>query len=891
MRELKDILKKINIILENPKKEDIKNQSIISQESLIKILWNFLCIDSDKQIIFNPGSAFSCVNQNKINDVYYFGEDLYLSILIVFYSLKSIYLSAGQTDNFIETLQEGTPVIYTDDPKDRYIFKRISEKNGFVGIELESTIESGGRFVPKQFWSHIIRDNGETKKRTRGRNGLRDFKQLNNFLIYGLKFKETELSSETNYSTIFVIDDKAKQRVRTIIHNVYLQYYGADGIIERLPLSDLTNAAFYSVPNSPIYFSSNVNKQEPIIKITSNLNTALELCSKKYRENEVLRIISFDSIIAKSKIAGILNLLSNNQKFTVETDYSFISRLNDVLELENYSNRKIKSYIPDGAILQPENIEIKRHSPITEVFKWQSEDILNKQLEILFFNTDFNEKDYSELKSLLFGIKRADVLSENKDLFFMKAYFILKTLSASVLSVEDIKDFIDLDNAFLELKNIQLPNYRDLEDNKKKCEDLLFKLLESRRFDNERKGHLVKLLTDENRKGKDNCSKRTVLIVVHKKYLQLSIESYLEKLKYKNLSISVETYGKIKNKNYYDLIICCGLITNEVFNVFDINFTEKVILLCAKYKEAEFLSLKKKSNHNKKQWFKSSFFNLKIKENIEDEKTIIIKEDQQNFSDSDFEELIKGIISSSNYAAYNSSRKQELTVNTLIMFDDDSCGFFTPMYKVNVLKQIESSPDYEVIAIPIEKVSEGDDIIFVERHGKMQDAIKTIQTYLVEKNALPDYELKAIEITQKWRLDLYDYVKNKDKHETKKSIAERCNISVIEFNNWLNFDFYIVGPDPKSISAVGTVIKNEMMINNPAEFKIQIDIVNRLHTKIRRALGEAIIAKEEGKTPIGEYAQKIFEEIGNLENIRRAQEIKRISKKVDISIINHPISY
>ena len=137
MRELKDILKKINIILENPKKEDIKNQSIISQESLIKILWNFLCIDSDKQIIFNPGSAFSCVNQNKINDVYYFGEDLYLSILIVFYSLKAIYLSAGQTDNFIETLQEGTPVIYTDDPKDRYIFKRISEKNGFVGIELE----------------------------------------------------------------------------------------------------------------------------------------------------------------------------------------------------------------------------------------------------------------------------------------------------------------------------------------------------------------------------------------------------------------------------------------------------------------------------------------------------------------------------------------------------------------------------------------------------------------------------------------------------------------------------------------------------------------------------------------------------------------------------------
>ena len=128
MRELKDILKKINIILENPKKEDIKNQSIISQESLIKILWNFLCIDSDKQIIFNPGSAFSGVNQNKINDVYYFGEDLYLSILIVFYSLKAIYLSAGQTDNFIETLQEGTPVIYTDDPKDRYIFKRISEK-------------------------------------------------------------------------------------------------------------------------------------------------------------------------------------------------------------------------------------------------------------------------------------------------------------------------------------------------------------------------------------------------------------------------------------------------------------------------------------------------------------------------------------------------------------------------------------------------------------------------------------------------------------------------------------------------------------------------------------------------------------------------------------------
>ena len=886
MIKIQDGLKVFDIILTNPFNNT--SESIISQETLITNLWKFLCSDLEKKVIYNPGSAFSCTNPNKIKDIYYFGEDIYLAVLMTFSALEIIYKSAGMTESYVNQIPSGTPIICSDDPKERYIFKEICIKGGFVGAYLSTG--NGGRFVPKSLWNVITINNGERTSSTRGRSGLRDYKKLKNFLVDCLQFIENEIPAETTLSTIITINDKAKERARLIIKNVKLRYIDKQGNTNDIALSDLVNTAFYNEPKNPLFFSGNIGKQEPALKIVSNLNTAIELCLRKYRKKDIAKIIITDSIIEKSKIPGILNLLSNSQKVILETDYSYISRLNEVLELSTFKDKKIKSYIPDGALLTTNNITTKQLSPITEILRWQLEDIINKKTEAIFFKTSFNDSDYSELRSLLFEIKRADVLSENKDLYFMKSYFILKLLSASILKIENIQDELDIYNIFNELKSIQLPNYNKMAESKNRCEDLLTKLIESRKNDKEREEFLINLLLEENRKAKDQNIKRYILILVHKKYLQLSLERFLLKYKFNNLEISIDTCGKIKNKKYYDLIICSGLIINDSFNIFNINFSEKVILLCAKYKETEFITLRKKALKNKKRWLKTSFFELRIKEEIEEDNNDLI-EKQQDFTDSDFENIIKGIISNNHYFNNISNNRHEVQVNTLAIFDDESCGFFTPNYKVNVLKQNDESKEYEVISLPIEKVIEGDDIIFVERHGKMRDAIKEIQNYLIEKEALPENEINAVKITQQWREDLFNYVKNKERHETKKSIAERCNISIIEFNNWLNFDFYIVGPDSKSIPFVGQVINNDLMVNNPKSFKNQVDIVNHLHTKIRRALGEAIIAKEEGKIPTGEYAKKIFDEIGNLENIRCVQEIKAISKKVDVTITNQPISY
>lgn len=894
MKKMDCLLDSIDIILKAPSNNK-QGDTIISQEYLVRKLWEFLSFDYEKGIIFNVGSAFSNTNPARIKELTYTGSDIYLAVLMIFSALENLTRSRMVADTYVENLKIDDTVIYTNLPREQFLFKGIITKDGKEYVKLESNNKSskstGTCLIRKDNWNTIIKDNGKSRIATRGRNGLKDYKNLSKFFIECLEYEKNDIPSDTEYSTIFVIDEKAKERTKFINNHVYLRYLDKQGMMSEIPLLDLTNAAFYSNAKNPIYFPGNSNKLEPSLKVTSSLNVASELCSKRFRKKEIARIIVLDSIIEKTKCTGILSLLSGNHKVYLETDYSFISKASDIQSLDSFKENKIKSYIPDGILLDTNNINTVFPSPVTEVLKWQAEDIKNHYIEPIEFNAGITKEEYSELKDFLFKIKYSDVITENKDNYFIKAFYLLKTLSASFLSMNELQESVDIFQVYKDLCNIQLPETKELKTYKYKCEEILKKLIQFRTNDKSRKDKLIAILNEENKKGKEKLTKRTVLIIVHKKYLQESTENLILKFRWNSLIINIDTVGKVRNKTYYDIIIFSDIITNGSINVFDLNFAGRIYVFLSSYKKDEYLLLEKKSKHLKNSWFKTSAFDLafeyKFDSPIENEST-----DSDTYLDKDFENIINDIITSASYIYRTAERKIETSAKLFVKFDDDSYALFTEAHKVYVLRQVIDSEEYEVLQIPVERLLDGDDIIFIERHGKMQDAIKIIQNYLIEKNALPKEELEAIQITQKWRQDLYEYVSHrKERHETKKSIAEKCNVSIIEFNNWLDFDFYIVGPDSKSIEPIGRVINYDLMKNNSKLFKDKVETVKRLHTKIRRALGEAIIAKEEGKNPSGEYAQKIFEVIGNLKDIRRVQEIRSINKKVDISIVNHPISY
>ena len=123
-------------------------------------------------------------------------------------------------------------------------------------------------------------------------------------------------------------------------------------------------------------------------------------------------------------------------------------------------------------------------------------------------------------------------------------------------------------------------------------------------------------------------------------------------------------------------------------------------------------------------------------------------------------------------------------------------------------------------------------------------------------------------------------------------IENGVQVQEITIRSWLDEDDHTVGPrDKESIRQIALLVEDDELFEHYEQFFEACTVIRRIRREILKTIGEAIISKLSGKTPVeGTLIADIFDRIDSLARVLRLESITFVTRNLPMNATNRPIT-
>ena len=224
-------------------------------------------------------------------------------------------------------------------------------------------------------------------------------------------------------------------------------------------------------------------------------------------------------------------------------------------------------------------------------------------------------------------------------------------------------------------------------------------------------------------------------------------------------------------------------------------------------------------------------------------------------------------------------------------FDSGEKIFFTKLYKAYVF----DDGDGVVKEVNASELNEGDSLVFTQNTAETRDIVDNVLARLIEGHKVNDNIIDCYGMSKRWKYVLQNYMRENNippKDIAKEMIKNGVSVQEITIRGWLDEDSHTVGPRKQdSIEQIALLVEDEEMLENANLYFEACGTIRRIRREILGWIGEAIIDKLSGRTPIpGTVNADIYDRIDSVAQILRLETISFVNRSIPMNLTNRPLS-
>ncbi|EPB8192337.1 DrmE family protein [Clostridium perfringens] len=783
-------------------------------------------------------------------------NDYFLLVSIIYNALKMSYYNIFESENDILDIIEVGDIL-----KYNKLLCKLKDKNDkYLILEFKD----GTFHLPIGFRYKLSKYNGDAKVLNKMQNKpLKTNKKTKNLLaeIMGINIDEI---CKVNKKSMLIIENK--KRISELVNSLYIKV----GNNEKVALTEIFPMAYYSSVDNVYNFKGNSNKEEPILKFTSKIYVADELCKK-------IRNINFILFLPK-KINNddLYDLKEVERKKNVNKVSSIISPL----ELERQVGNQ---YLHEDFIVSNIDIDVKTIIGINSFNEKQIEYYKNytdKNIEVNVVKGKDINKLRKEINRICSILSNSFINDDEIIKFIISTRKITKRIVSVPIPLEDFDKIIKIEFQTETIK------YLINEFEKIYSEILMRNITSENRNNIFRIYNLVKELyskvNNENLKWNELKSiitysnTKTVSIINDNSIVRYAIKKYIrERFTYKK-NIEVSNISKNeKQKNIFDVTVFTGLLEDNMYNNYLRYNTKSVICLFYQFEKKIFEFLRKR--------YISFYRNItqEDKEVIQvglNEEEIYTEEDvyREVELDNKLEELTT--ISYANHIISNADLQGTNECCKVLKFTDGKKAFITKQFNAYELNEDRE----EILVKKPNELSVGQVLVFV--NDIERDIVDSTIKDLLNIERIREVYYVSYKHSKKWKKILKNYMElNKYTYnDLKKSLNTKCIYrTTATIRSWVVDS--IVGPQEKEIyHALAEITGDRYFLDNYNDIYESCNIIRSFQIKVRKAIAKSLL-KIQSRDENDEIDNIIIDNCsGGFNHVIKVEIAKIYDKKIEI---------
>lgn len=810
------------------------------------------------------------------------GSVTFAALAVTYGVFSCLVKNSSDTESIIADLQPGDRILYKNGVRE---FQGFEDRDGTTYLLAKQNGVTRPTLLPPQAWKDIKPYNGKSTtldgRGIRRSTGIREL-----FYKKILGYDDKDIPSLTNTSCVIVI---SREKADYLMENLAIDFDG-----HTVRILDLVTASYFTESGEYTY-AGNTGKNEAVLKFAGKLDVARQQIVKR-KGNKALGFI----------IADEDNIVRNE------------SELPEILNRQALNFANVVGNINDSYVQH-----IIEGNESASLFACTTDFLLSCNLQNTFYNT-FTYKLYRGINTQIDHTSQSVVVEGGptwKDMYdFRKAIYAIRTSGGNQQAIElyityawsalkllnqalfDINTFDLLaqqsEEAYTSfakrleiIKNNEalLPTF--LEPSFRIINDILDRCRNQLADTNPKLDKLVSLLYER--------SDSKICVVVPSVYFIPIVKRVVRKaVGYDKVRFPVvQSASKFEPSSYYDTIIVTGNITSRKFDALRCSSAIEIISLVYGSENNLFIKRVKDAHHIEMLMNKRSSVPFIYDENDENEfdsgageRDVVAAEEQEQ----EIDQLIRGWESNSLISYYTSSGtgSQESDVAVLVSFDSGEKAFLTPNYKAYVYNPAVD----EITDTAVSDLCEGDTLVFTKHDNETKDIVDDILHMLTEKGRLGQDDIKAYNMSKKWKNALLFYMKfykltpRKLAQDIVKSGLKLSETTVV---NWMDEDSHIVGPQKaESIRIIGKFTGSKELEQNAEEYHNACKRIWQIRKLILKNMSQAMRDKLSGKQkPVNDqFLSVIYERLDSRAEILTIERIIDIDGKKPNTMVNRPFS-
>lgn len=742
-------------------------------------------------------------------------NDYFLLVSIIYNALKMSYYNIFQGENDILDIVEVGDVLKYN----KSLCRLKNKTDEYFVLEFKD----GTFYLPIGLRYKLIKYNGDAKVLNKmPSRPIKNNKKTKNLLaeIMGINIDEI---CKVNKKSMLIIENK--KRINELVNSLYIKV----GNNEKVALTEIFPMAYYSSVDNVYHYKGNSNKEEPILKFTSKIYIADELCKK-------IRNINFVLFLPK-KISNYD--LSDLKEIERRKNVNKVSSIISPLELEKQVGNQ---YLHEDFLVKNIDIDMKKVIASSVFSERQFEyykNYINKNIEVKVIknkNINILRKEINRVCSIL---SKVFINDDEIIKFIISARKITKRIVSIPIPLKSFDKIIEMKfpketikvlmDELEEIYNNILSRNLTIE-NRKNILNIFNSVKE-----------ICSIVKNENLKWHElksiiiYSSDKTVLIVNDNTIVRYAIKKYIKSLfSYKNNIEVSNIFSYVKQKNIFDMIVFTGLLEDNMYNNYLRYNTKSVICMFYQFEKKFFEFLRKR--------YVSFSRNINC-EDQEESRDILIEKEVYTEQDArrefeletNLEELTT--ISYANHIITNGDLQSTNECCKVLKFTDGRKAFITKQFNAYELDE-----DREEILIkkPNELVN-GQVLLFVDdiERDIVDSTIKDLLN--IEKIRIV-YE-DAYNHSKKWKVVLKNYMdlNNLTYNDLKRKLNTKgISRTTATIRSWVVDS--IVGPQEKEIyCALAEITKDNYFLDKHYEIYESCNIVRSFQIKVRKAIAKSLL--------------------------------------------------
>jgi len=863
----------------------LENNSI-TDDNLLKKLGHFI-----------SNTILSETSKHKMGFVFHTGSICYDTVLFVYAYLSALLKNDYSADEMINSLTIGDMVLYNESTRCRFMgFENAAvlglEEGNMIILEQDDKCHTK-HYVPEKNWSKIQKYSG-TSKRTdsRGIKRISSSEKTNRKLLAEVIFgtdDETVFLNTTTSIIVCMTRDKAEYLYKNISFCV------KDKKSEfNIKLKDIATASYYT-ENDEYPLGKNPAKNEPIIQIASDLSVARELQRRRTENTKTGIVICGDEPIMRAEDDLDDVIISKRTDFaimSVSLSSKYISHI-----LKEYEDKRFFNCTRDF-LLTHCDFGNEHTNPVLYGLHKEIDTFIDCEVQTVELNGFYDWQLCAELKRNIHFIASDSYESEDKEQFVMYAFSVLNLFLRSAFTLEDMERLIDykqLDVVKVEQRIEDLRKWSEgFPSNIKSISNFIvdnFELFYLYALDKcEKKDYLINFISK-------NHDSNIAIVVDRKYYADIMIESEIVQIQGSHGKVTISTAAGFDNEQLYDYVITVGCIEGKYFNPLNCYNAKYVMILTYPF-EKKLINVKIKQ-HRKFINTLNSVSTLPVDTdepveelfNNQDEENNAIEVESVDKETIDLVESLrrKYIAREFNFTGHYETNSYAVAVRNAKL-DTGEVVFFSKNYKAYVYNESKKT----VSEVSVEKLSEGDTIVFSSSDSDTMDIVELIMSRRLAEHRYSSEEEEFISMSKYWKNVLRNYKKNNElTYEELYQQLKKQGLSVEKqaVICWIDEDSHIVSPRKiDSLHVIAILCDDHKLFDNASAYFESCREVKRIRRKILQEIGTAIRNKVCGISPsVDDEMYDIYQKLDNQIKVSAIEFLVDEEREVPINKINKPL--